>query len=396
MVFMFVYLCCYQLPRILLACIQISHIKHKLQLSPILLSANEYTQAGQYAIAKEKVLLCESLFDSVLVIVLVWWGMAEQSWGIWTDAAFVLALLCGISLLKMPFSIYSTFVLDKRFGFFKGSVRLFIIDSLKSFALFVIVGYIILCAFFLLIELPLWWLWVCLFFWCVMLITNMIYPIFIAPFFNKFTPLEEEELKTKINALLSRVGFSASGIFVMDASKRDGRLNAYFGGLGKTKRVVLFDTLLEKITTPQLLAVLGHELGHFKNHDIYKSLLFAMLMIAIIFFTAAHIPASFYTPIHENTTNLLLIIIFCSNIVSFWAMPLMGIISRHNEYAADVFGAKLESPEALADALLVLVKENRSFPFAHPLQIFFYHTHPPLLERLKALGMPISKLSPRE
>ncbi|MDE7448527.1 MAG: M48 family metalloprotease, partial [Helicobacter sp.] len=195
-----------------------------------------------------------------------------------------------------------------------------------------------------------------------------------------------------IHALLARVGFVASGIFVMDAGKRDSRLNAYFGGLGKVKRVVLFDTLLSKTTSAQLLAILGHELGHFKHHDIYKSLAFAMCAIAAVFFAASQMPETFYAPILPVAPNIVLVLYLCVEIVGFWAMPLMGMMSRHNEYAADAFGAELQGAENLASALCVLAKENRSFPHAHPLQIFFYHTHPPLLQRLLALGVPQSAL----
>lgn len=392
MIFLALYLFGYALPKLVVASLQIAHIRRTLRLSPVLLTGDLYRKAGHYALAKESLQIVKTLLDSLLVCALVWWGMAEQSFGLWGDALFVVSVCTAVSLAHLPLEMYATLVLDRRYGFFQGTTRLFWSDTAKSLLLNVVLGTLACIVVLALLSFSLWWLWACLFFWILLLVANFVYPVWIAPFFNQFTPLENNEQAEQIHALLARVGFVASGIFIMDAGKRDSRLNAYFGGLGKVKRVVLFDTLLAKTTTAQLLAILGHELGHFKHHDIYKSLLFAMCAIAVVFFAASQIPESFYAPILPVAPNIVLILFFCAEIVGFWAMPLMGMISRHNEYAADTFGAELQGAENLASALLVLAKENRSFPHAHPLQIFFYHTHPPLLQRLLALGMPQSAL----
>lgn len=392
MVFLALYLLGFALPKLVVASLQIAHIRRTMRLAPVLLARDSYHKAGHYALAKERLCLAKTLLDSLLVCALVWWGMAEQSFGLWGDALFVVSVCVAMALAHLPLEMYATLVLDRRYGFFCGTTRLFFADTAKSLALSAVLGYCACVAVLALLPLPLWWLWACLFFWILLLVANFVYPVWIAPFFNRFTPLENVEQAEQIHALLARVGFVASGIFVMDAGKRDSRLNAYFGGLGKVKRVVLFDTLLSKTTSAQLLAILGHELGHFKHHDIYKSLAFAMCAIAAVFFAASQMPETFYAPILPVAPNIVLVLYLCVEIVGFWAMPLMGMMSRHNEYAADAFGAELQGAENLASALLVLAKENRSFPHAHPLQIFFYHTHPPLLQRLLALGVPQSAL----
>jgi STE24 endopeptidase len=195
-------------------------------------------------------------------------------------------------------------------------------------------------------------------------------------------------LYDKIIDLLNKVGFSSSGVFCVDASKRDNRLNAYFGGLGKTKRVVLFDTLLNKLTHNELLAVLGHELGHFKNGDIIKNITIMGIVLFCFFAIFGNISDEVFLKLHilnEPYSIITLFLIF-SNAFSFFLMPLISFISRHNEYNADKFGSDLVSKQDLINALLKLANENKSFPLSHKIYIFFYYSHPPLIERLKELG----------
>jgi len=206
--------------------------------------------------------------------------------------------------------------------------------------------------------------------------------------FNKFTPIEEGELKTEITKLMDQAGLKSDGIFIMDASKRDSRLNAFFGGLGKTKRVVLFDTLREKLNTKELLAVLGHELGHFTHGDIWKNIGLMGLLLFIAFYLFGHLPDTLFTQMgvipHAGVKIAMLLLLL--PLVSFVFNPFMSFVSQHNEYAADAYGSKVGGQEHLVSALLKLVTENKSFPKSHPLVIFFYHTHPPVLERLKAMN----------
>ena len=213
--------------------------------------------------------------------------------------------------------------------------------------------------------------------------------------FDKFEKLKDKELEAKIENLLNEVGFKSSGVFSVDASKRDNRLNAYFGGLGATKRVVLFDTLVEKLTHNELLAVLGHELGHFKNGDILKNIGIMGIVMFVFFAIFGNLPDELFLGLSLNNEPYAIIAVFMifSPILSFFLMPLISMISRHNEYAADEFGSNLSTKEDLVSALLKLANENKSFPLSHPMYIFFYYSHPPLVERFKELGYDVHSMN---
>jgi STE24 endopeptidase len=240
----------------------------------------------------------------------------------------------------------------------------------------------------------LWWLWSFGFIFFVVVLINMLYPAFRAMFFDTLTPLENQELNGEIKTLMDKTGFVSSGIFVSDASKRDARLNAYFGGFGKAKRVVLFDTLIEKLTTKELLAVLGHELGHFAHGDIYKNIALVGAMLFAMFAIFGNLPESLYLELGmgESPALMMILLLLFMPVLGFVMMPIMGIVSRHNEYEADRMGSELGGKAGsieLANALQKLVSENKSFPLSHPVYIFFHYTHPPVIERLKALGVKI-------
>ncbi len=184
------------------------------------------------------------------------------------------------------------------------------------------------------------------------------------------------------------VGLKSDGIFVMDASRRDNRLNAYFGGLGKSKRVVLFDTLLDKLTNRELLAVLGHELGHFSHKDIWKNIAMMGVLLFVAFFLLGNLPDELFFEMGVTPTAgvKLAMMSLLLSLIGFVFTPIMSFVSRHNEYRADEFGSNMGGKDNLVSALIKLVDENKSFPKSHPLVVFFYYTHPPILERLKALG----------
>lgn len=387
----------YTLPKLLLSLLQIGHVRAAMQKPAEILPHDAYLKAGLYAIAKEKLAIGETLLEGILFIFWILFGLA------WLDAqlaafslpswlvapAFVLSLLIFQALISLPFGAYRTLIMDKKFGFSQGGVSLFALDQVKGLLLTLVFGLPIIWGLAKIIEgIALWWLYGFLFFMVLILMVNLLYPTLIAPIFNKFTPLEDPALKHDIEQLMQKAGFKSSGVFVMDASRRDGRLNAYFGGLGSSKRVVLFDTLLNKVSTSQLLAILGHELGHFRHGDLYKNLAFMTLLIFLLFFFVGHLPDILFlaASIERSPQTIISFLILLASPLGFWLMPLFGLLSRHNEYAADSFGASLQSREDLREALVVLVNENRSFPRSHPLYIFFYYTHPPLLERLKALG----------
>ena len=205
--------------------------------------------------------------------------------------------------------------------------------------------------------------------------------------FNKFTPLEDEELKKDIEDMMRKVGFSSSGIYVMDASKRDTRLNAYFAGFGKSKRVVLFDTLLKKLNKDEILAVLGHELGHFKHKDIFKNIAIVGVMLFVLFLIFGNLPAKLFKSlmIPRSGVNIIILALLFSEVIFFILQPVISLISRYNEFAADKTASELVSKKDLSNALKKLVNENKHFPKVSKLYSFIYYSHPPILERLVKL-----------
>ncbi|HIQ51624.1 MAG TPA: M48 family peptidase, partial [Nautiliaceae bacterium] len=231
-----------------------------------------------------------------------------------------------------------------------------------------------------------WWIIGFVFSFVVVILVNLLYPYF-AKLFNKFTLLEDEELKSAIEEMLKKVGFKSSGIYVMDASKRDTRLNAYFAGFGKTKRVVLFDTLLKKLNKNEILAVLGHELGHFKHKDIFKNIAIVGVMLFILFFIFGNLPDELFKElmIPKNGANIIILAILFSDVLFFILQPFINLVSRSNEFRADEMGSSLVSKKDLANALKRLVSENKHFPKVSKLYSFIYYSHPPILERLEKL-----------
>jgi len=388
--------------KIYISVMQIGFIAYEKKGTPVLMGEGRYTVAGNYAIKKERVSLAENIVDAFMF---VWWVTIGFAWLqslVGVDATVMSAVLFlfgffGVNfLIMLPFEIYSKFKLDESFGFNKMTPKMYIIDTLKSMAMFVILGGLLLAVLaWIIISYESWWLWGFVLLFGVSLLINIIYPTIIAPLFNKFTPLDEGTLRTAIESMMESVGLKSDGIFVMDASKRDSRLNAYFGGLGKTKRVVLFDTLIEKLTDSELLAVLGHELGHFKHGDIWKNIALMGLLLFGGFFLFGHLPDELFIAIGTppNAGIKIAMLLLLLPLLSFVFTPFMSFVSRHNEYAADEFGSQMGGKENLVSALLKLVTENKAFPKSHPLVIFFYHTHPPILERLKELDFDATQVN---
>jgi len=334
-------------------------------------------------------------------LVFVWWVFAGFAWlssFIQVDGAIVQAVvfLFGFIIVNfivgLPFELYQKFKIDEDFGFNKMTAKMYVLDTMKSSILFILIGGGIFALLaWIISSFESWWLWGFVSIFAVAVLANVLMPTFMA-LFNKFTPIEEGELKTKISAMMDEVGLKNDGIFVMDASKRDGKLNAFFGGLGKSKRVVLFDTLIEKLNTKELLAVIGHELGHFTHGDIWKNIGLMGLLLFIAFYLFGHLPDTLFTQmdvIPEAGVQIAMLMLLLP-LLSFVFTPFMSAVSRHNEYAADEFGSAMGGKENLVSALMKLVTENKAFPKSHPLVIFFYYTHPPVLERLKELGYDAS------
>lgn len=394
--------CFYFVFNVYTSFMQVGYVQKAKNLKPVILSDDKYIEAANYSIEKEKISLASTFYDFVIFFMWVGFGLSfldsminvESSWLkaiIYVDAFIIINWILGL-----PFELYSTFKLDKKYGFSNMTSALYIKDTIKSGILFLLFGSLVIAGISLIIEnFPAWWIWGFAFIFAVIILINMLYPVIRDKFFDKFETLKDKELEEKIVKLLDEVGFKSSGVFSVDASKRDNRLNAYFGGLGSTKRVVLFDTLVEKLTHNELLAVLGHELGHFKNGDILKNIGIIGVVMFVFFSIFGNLGDEIFLGLNVNNEPYAIISVFLifSPILSFFLMPLISMISRHNEYAADEFGSNLQSKEDLVSALLKLANENKSFPLSHPIYIFFYYSHPPLVERFKELGYDIHETS---
>ncbi len=389
-------LCVYTVFYVLISMAQISFLKKERLKKAEILEEEAYKKAADIGIENEKFNIFSSFYSLAINIAWLLFGFSflknllikENS--TLENTLFLLAFLLVTSFLSLPISFYKSFVKDKKQGFSNISLALFIKDSIKSLLLMLVFGFLILYVLVFCYEFfaKNWWFAAFIFSFCVIILINLIYPTLIAPIFNKMSKVEDSELLEKISNLMKSCGFSANGVYVMDASKRDTRLNAYFGGLFKSKRVVLFDTLLKALSQKELLAVLGHELGHFVHKDIIKAIFNSALMLFILFFAFANLPSFFYTQSSLEGINagvFALLFIF-SSIFSLVFSPILNLLSRKNEFKADLHGAKLSSKEDMKNALISLARENKAFIKSSKLYTFFHLSHPSISDRLKALA----------
>ena len=317
--------------------------------------------------------------------------------GILAGLIFLSALFLAQNLISTPFDWYETFVIEEKFGFNKSSPATFVADRFKGLALSAVLG-LPLAAGILWIfnEVPNAWLWAWAFVTAFQLILTYLAPSLILPLFNKFTPMPDGELKEKIHALGVKCGFPLEGVFVIDGSKRSTKANAYFTGFGKHKKIALFDTLTEKSTTPELLAILAHEIGHFRLGHIRQRLVVGILQMALIFFLiglATDPTGAFARQLHDafgvaQISPQAGLVFF--TILLEPASKLLSVLanawSRKHEFEADAYaGESTGSPESLATALKKLSRDHLSHPSPHKLRVVLDYSHPPLLQRLKAL-----------
>ncbi|BDY12121.1 M48 family metallopeptidase [Hydrogenimonas cancrithermarum] len=386
----------YVLIKVYISVMQIGYVARAKDMPPVLMKPSSWIKSARYLISNERLKIVETLVEYALFVFWLSWGIRWLDTMTWNmdpilQAVIAVDLFLIVNyIVELPFSIYKTFVIDERFKFNHSSPELFIKDQMKGSLLTLVFASLLSAAIaWIIINVPMWWFFSFLLVFAVIVLLNLLYPTVIAPIFNKFTPLEDEELNEKIRQLLEKSGFESEGVYVVDASKRDARLNAYFGGLGKSKRVVLFDTLLDKLNDNELLAVLGHELGHFKHHDIYKNIAMLGGILFVGFYIFGHMPTSLFMELGVRETPAMIMVLFMLliSVFMFIFMPIMSFVSRHNEYEADRYATQIHGNSGdLVSALKKLVDENKSFPKAHKLTIFFYHSHPPVIERLKALG----------
>ena len=327
----------------------------------------------------------------------------------WGDMAYQLSLLVSFtllgSLLDLPFEWYSTFRIEQQFGFNRVTPQLFFMDMVKSAVVGLAIGLPLATLMLWIMGATggLWWLWAWGAWVAFNLLLLVIYPTLIAPLFNKFEPLADETLKTRVTSLMQRCGFAAKGLFVMDGSKRSGHGNAYFTGLGSAKRVVFYDTLLARLSTNEVEAVLAHELGHFKHQHVRKRMLgiFAISLggLALLGWLAGQ--SSFYVGLGmapnlaaPNDALALLLFMLALPPFLFFVSPLMAQVSRKHEFEADAYACAQADGRELASALVKMHEDNATTLTPDPLYVRFYYSHPAAAERLAALPSPDTHAQP--
>ncbi len=307
--------------------------------------------------------------------------------------AFFGAIIIASDLITIPFQLYDTFVIEEKYGFNKITIKTFILDKVKGYLLGAIIGGLLVSVLLFLIQTigPSFWIWFGLIATAFIVCANMFYSSLILPLFNKLTPLEEGELKTAIEAFAKKVSFPLDHIFVMDGSKRSNKANAFFSGIGKKKKIVLFDTLIKNHTTEELVAVLAHEVGHFKKKHIIYGLaisvvqLFFMLFILSLMVFNQQLSLALGGTQQALHLNLIAFGILFSPISGVTGL-LMSIYSRVNEFEADAYAKQTYNGKALSDALKKLSVDSLSNLYPHPVYVFFHYSHPPLLKRLQAIS----------
>jgi STE24 endopeptidase len=366
------------------------------------ITLESHQKAANYTLAKLQFANIELIFSLVVLIGFTLGGGIEFINNFWNNFSFVnenplflgasiiISIMIIGSILDLPFGVYRTFILEEKFGFNKTDNKTFIIDIVKNFIVSLVIGLPILMLILYLVNFggELWWLFVWLSLSGFSLLMFWAYPSFIAPIFNKFKPLEDSELSSKINDLLAKTGFSSNGLFVMDGSKRSSHGNAYFSGFGKNKRIVFFDTLLKGLTDNEVLAVLAHELGHFKKKHILKHILTSFTTMFIMLFILGFLIDKpwFFTSLGVDTIathNALILFIFIVPIFTFFLTPISNIFSRKHEFEADEFATKNTNGKDLISALVSMYKDNASTLTPSKLFSDFYDSHPPASIRIK-------------
>jgi STE24 endopeptidase len=395
------------LTRIWLGSRQIAHVQTNRRRVPAAFSENisleAHQKAADYSTAKTKLALTEVVVQGLLLLAftlgggLQWlddtWRNVLQNHEIIRGALVICSAMLVSSLIDLPFEYYKTFTVDEKFGFNKMTKAMFFSDLVKHSLVGLALGLPILFAALWLMQGAgtYWWLYL----WVVWSVFNIVmlavYPTFIAPLFNKFTPLADEGLKTRIEALLTKCGFKSQGLFVMDGSARSSHGNAYFTGFGSSKRVVFFDTLLSRLNGEEIEAVLAHELGHFKHHHVIKriALMFLMSLLGLALLGWLANQAWFYNGLGIATPSnhmALILFLLVSPVFLFLLRPIMASYSRKNEFEADDYAAKHADANHLVEALVKLYRDNASTLTPDPLHSAFYDSHPPASIRISKLA----------
>lgn len=375
------------------------------------ISLEQHQKAADYTSTKLRVSKIELIYGALLLLGWTLGGGLElidtyvrsfEFGDITTGLAVIFGIMLISAIIDLPFTLYRTFKIEQRFGFNRMTAVQFIKDMFMQTALTLVLAVPLIAAILWLMRdvldqttTSLWWVYV----WAALLsfglLISWIFPTFIAPLFNKFMPLENSELRERITALMDRCGFASNGIFVMDGSKRSSHGNAYFTGLGKNKRIVFFDTLLETLDANEVEAVLAHELGHFKHHHVRKGLILnAVVTLAGLAILAWLIQQEiFYTALgvsHASTYMALILFSMVMPLFSIYLTPIMSYLSRKHEFEADDFAAEQSKPETLIKALVKLYRDNANTLTPDSLYSAFHDSHPPAPVRVAHLSAKIS------
>jgi len=360
-----------------------------------------HQKAADYSSAKTRLDVMQICLDTTLLLAFslgggiqlladFWQGLLGE--GLWRGVALIASILVVSSLFELPLNLYRTFVIDARFGFNKMTIGLFTADLLKQTLIGAALGIPLLLGVLWLMEQmgPHWWLYVWLAWMSFNLLILLLYPTVIAPLFNKFMPLQDQVLATRIETLLQKCGFKSQGLFVMDGSRRTSHGNAYFSGLGASKRIVFFDTLLARLNHDEIEAVLAHELGHFKRRHVIKRIaaMFALSLAGLWLLGWLMPQPWFYQGLgvtSQGTATALLLFLLISPVFTFLLHPLSSLYSRKHEFEADRYAAENASGEQLIHALVKLYNDNAATLTPDPLHSLFYDSHPAAGQRVAHL-----------
>ena len=364
------------------------------------ISISDHKKAADYTISKSNIGIIDLFIQAIFLYLITLGGGINILTDTFSNlinnqlvigAMVIISVMLISSLIDLPLNIYKTFNIDERFGFNRMTAQIFILDLIKQSILSIVIGIpILLISLWIISNLGgLWWLWLWVFISVFNFLMLILYPTYIAPFFNKFLPLKDVKLKTKIEKLLLKCGFKSNGLFVMNGSLRSNHGNAYFTGFGNSKRIVFFDTLLEKLSHKEIEAVLAHELGHFHHNHVKKRiiLMFVMSFIGLYVLGILKDSAWFYESLGviQSDANGLLLFLLVSPLFIFFIRPLMAYYSRKNEFEADEYACKYSNPQDLKFSLIKLYRDNASTLTPDPLYSNFYDSHPPALERINTI-----------
>lgn len=360
-----------------------------------------HRKAADYTIARTRLGLISGLYSAAILLMFTLGGGLQQiddlsrQWlenPLLTGVVFIVLTIIIGAVLDLPFTLYKTFGLEARFGFNKTTPGLYITDLIKQTLLFLVIGVPLLFTALWLMQVSgkYWWLYLWLVWMAFNLLAMVIYPIWIAPLFNKFETLENETVSKSVTELMKRTGFKVQGLFVVDGSRRSAHSNAYFTGLGKSKRVVFFDTLLDTLSADEIVAVLAHELGHFKRRHIIKriSVFFMISLVALALLGGLMQQQWFYQGLGMTTPSnhaALMLFMMVGPVFMFFIHPISSWFSRKHEFEADDYAKENANAGDLVTALLKLYRDNANTLTPDPIHSAFYDSHPPASIRIKHL-----------